>query len=77
MSLPTLRETLASMATASPEPSIIRAVNDEPNDLAREWPPVPPDTTPATTMTAIICSNKSRHIMNTRFALPATLKSST
>ena len=37
VSLPTLRETRASMATASPKPSIIRAVDDEPNHVAREW----------------------------------------
>ena len=35
MSLPTSRETRASTATASPKPSIIRAV-DEPKHLARE-----------------------------------------
>ena len=37
MSLPTLRETRTSMTTASPKPSIIRVVDDEPNHLAREW----------------------------------------
>ena len=37
MSLPTLRETRASMTTASPKPSIVGAVDDEPNHLAREW----------------------------------------
>ena len=36
MSLPTLRETRASTTTASPKPSIIRAVDNGPNHLARE-----------------------------------------
>ena len=37
MSLPTLRETRASMTTASPKPPIIRAVDDESNYLPRKW----------------------------------------
>ena len=37
MSLPTLSETRASTTTTSPEPSIIRAFDDEPNHLARDW----------------------------------------
>ena len=37
MSLPTLRETRASMTTASLEVSTVRVVDDEPNHLAREW----------------------------------------
>ena len=35
--LPTLRETRPSMTTASSKPSIIRAVDDKPNHLARKW----------------------------------------
>ena len=37
MSFPTLRETRASRTTASPKPSIVRVVDDEPNHLASEW----------------------------------------